>query len=139
MTEELPPVRCYTCGKVIGHKWNTYQKLLSSGVSIEDALNRVGLVRYCCKLRLRNPFRTIINMDRQQPQVELSKDLVTTNRGLNTNPVAPLDAMKNPSKTTVVPSLSSTGELPVPKISLSTGQSIGEPGKPNIQTRFDAW
>ncbi len=28
------PVRCFTCGKVIGNKWNKYLKLLSNDTEI---------------------------------------------------------------------------------------------------------
>lgn len=43
------PVRCYSCGKVTGNKWEPYQKLLSEGVSIKDALDKLGLTRMCCR------------------------------------------------------------------------------------------
>ena len=45
----LIPVRCFTCGKVLGDKWNAYCSLLSSGKSINDSLNELKLVRYCCR------------------------------------------------------------------------------------------
>ena len=43
------PIRCYSCGKVIGNKWNSYQNILSEGVSSEKALDRLGLKRWCCR------------------------------------------------------------------------------------------
>jgi DNA-directed RNA polymerases I, II, and III subunit RPABC5 len=43
------PVRCFTCGKVTGNKWQTYQKLIESGVSPSEALDKLGLKRYCCR------------------------------------------------------------------------------------------
>lgn len=43
------PVRCFACGKVIGSFWEKYQKLLSEGKSIKDALDELGLKRYCCR------------------------------------------------------------------------------------------
>ena len=46
------PVRCFTCAKVIGNKWEAYQKLLSEGVSKEEALTQLGLKRYCCRRML---------------------------------------------------------------------------------------
>lgn len=45
----LIPIRCYTCGKVTGNKWEQYLTLLSEGVSESDALTRLNLVRYCCR------------------------------------------------------------------------------------------
>ena len=59
MTDELPPIRCVTCNKMIADKWKTYENLISNGVRIEDALTRVGLRRQCCRLRLRNPFKVV--------------------------------------------------------------------------------
>ncbi|EFC41569.1 predicted protein [Naegleria gruberi] len=41
------PVRCFTCGKVIGNKWDKYLQLLNS-----EALNTLGLKRYCCRRML---------------------------------------------------------------------------------------
>lgn len=65
------PVRCFTCGKIIADKYNTYQNLVtenrkSMGMPDEDtilkvsrdkvpetpegkALDQVGLKRYCCR------------------------------------------------------------------------------------------
>ncbi|WCJ38010.1 DNA-directed RNA polymerases I II and III subunit RPABC5 [Euphorbia peplus] len=46
------PVRCFTCGKVIGNKWDTYLDLLQADYSEGDALDALGLVRYCCRRML---------------------------------------------------------------------------------------
>ena len=43
------PVRCFTCGKVIGNKWETYLNLLQTDFSEGDALDELGLRRYCCR------------------------------------------------------------------------------------------
>jgi DNA-directed RNA polymerase I, II, and III subunit RPABC5 len=43
------PVRCFTCGKVIGNKWDTYLDLLQADYSERDALDALGLNRYCCR------------------------------------------------------------------------------------------
>ena len=43
------PVRCFTCGKVIAHLWETYKELLKNGKTRSQALDIVGLKRYCCK------------------------------------------------------------------------------------------
>ncbi|CAN6894224.1 unnamed protein product [Brassica oleracea var. botrytis] len=39
------PVRCFTCGKVIGNKWDTYMDLLQADYTERDALDAIGLVR----------------------------------------------------------------------------------------------
>ena len=59
MSDELPPIRCVTCNKVLAHKWQDYQDLIAQGVPIQTALNRIGLDRPCCRLRMRNPFKVV--------------------------------------------------------------------------------
>jgi len=43
------PVRCFSCGKVVGHLWEEYQKRVNNGESSEKVLNDLGLERYCCR------------------------------------------------------------------------------------------
>lgn len=46
------PVRCFTCGKVIGNKWESYIQLVHSGYEEKDALDDLKLHRYCCRRML---------------------------------------------------------------------------------------
>ncbi|CDH52935.1 dna-directed rna polymerases and iii subunitrpabc5-like [Lichtheimia corymbifera JMRC:FSU:9682] len=43
------PVRCFSCGKVIGNKWDNYLSLLQSDYTEGEALDALGLQRYCCR------------------------------------------------------------------------------------------
>jgi DNA-directed RNA polymerase I, II, and III subunit RPABC5 len=43
------PIRCFTCNKIIGNKWEPYQKFLKEGLTEEESLNKLGLNRYCCR------------------------------------------------------------------------------------------
>lgn len=43
------PVRCFTCGKVIGNKYDPYVQMLLEGSKPADAMNQIGLKRYCCR------------------------------------------------------------------------------------------
>lgn len=44
------PVRCFSCGKVVGDKWETYLSYLEDdNMSEGDALDRLKLKRYCCR------------------------------------------------------------------------------------------
>lgn len=45
----LIPIRCFTCNKVTGNKWEAYRRLLGAGVASGDALTKIGLTRYCCR------------------------------------------------------------------------------------------
>jgi DNA-directed RNA polymerase I, II, and III subunit RPABC5 len=46
------PVRCFTCGKVIGNKWDQYITLLQEGKTEGEALTSLELTRYCCRRML---------------------------------------------------------------------------------------
>ncbi|BFZ63995.1 DNA-directed RNA Polymerase II subunit L [Saitoella coloradoensis] len=43
------PVRCFSCGKVVGDKWETYLEYLNEGEKEGDALDKLNLKRYCCR------------------------------------------------------------------------------------------
>ena len=45
----LIPVRCFTCGKVVGNKWDKYLEFLSRDITEGEALDKLGLKRYCCR------------------------------------------------------------------------------------------
>lgn len=45
------PIRCFTCGKVIGNKWEKYQLLISE-YDEKDVLDMLGITRYCCRRML---------------------------------------------------------------------------------------
>lgn len=46
------PVRCFTCGKIIGNKWEAYLDLLNTNITQCVALDALGLKRYCCRRML---------------------------------------------------------------------------------------
>ncbi|GAA5803621.1 DNA-directed RNA polymerase I, II, and III subunit RPABC5 [Mucor mucedo] len=43
------PVRCFSCGKIIGNKWDNYLSLLQAEYTEGEALDALGLKRYCCR------------------------------------------------------------------------------------------
>jgi len=43
------PVRCFSCGKPIGHLWFKYKELISSGKSPKEALDELEVERPCCR------------------------------------------------------------------------------------------
>jgi DNA-directed RNA polymerase subunit N len=45
----LIPVRCFTCGKVVGSLYEEYKKRVERGETPKNALDALGLQRYCCR------------------------------------------------------------------------------------------
>ncbi len=43
------PVRCFSCGHVIGHLWERYNNGVKEGRDAGELLDEVGLKRYCCR------------------------------------------------------------------------------------------
>tara|TARA_Y100000310_G_scaffold342325_1_gene445061 strand:- start:480 stop:677 length:198 start_codon:yes stop_codon:yes gene_type:complete len=46
------PVRCFACGKPIGHLWEDFKKRTESGEDAKKVLDDIGLDRYCCRAAL---------------------------------------------------------------------------------------
>lgn len=43
------PIRCFTCGNVIGDKFRKFMEMVENGVDPKEALDKLGLKRYCCR------------------------------------------------------------------------------------------
>jgi DNA-directed RNA polymerase I, II, and III subunit RPABC5 len=44
------PIRCFSCGKVTGDLWERYIQLIADPRKTEgDAMDELGLKRYCCR------------------------------------------------------------------------------------------
>ncbi|MHA1616120.1 MAG: DNA-directed RNA polymerase subunit N [Candidatus Njordarchaeales archaeon] len=43
------PVRCFTCGKVIGHLWEEYKKRIDAGEDPGKVLDELGIKKECCR------------------------------------------------------------------------------------------
>jgi DNA-directed RNA polymerase subunit N len=43
------PVRCFTCGKVIGDEWEEFQERVDEGEDKKEVLDDLGLEKYCCR------------------------------------------------------------------------------------------
>jgi len=46
------PVRCFTCGKLIGDKWEEFAKRVKAGENSGKVLDDLGVKRYCCRRML---------------------------------------------------------------------------------------
>ncbi len=43
------PVRCFTCGNVIGQHWDVFRERTAAGEPAGQVLTERGLSRYCCR------------------------------------------------------------------------------------------
>ncbi len=43
------PVRCFTCGKVVGSAYVKYKTRVEMGEDPQKVLDDLGLERYCCR------------------------------------------------------------------------------------------
>lgn len=48
----IVPVRCFSCGKVVGSAYETYRKKIELGEPSDKVLDELGLARYCCRRML---------------------------------------------------------------------------------------
>jgi DNA-directed RNA polymerase subunit N len=46
------PVRCFTCGKLIGDKWEEFARRVKGGEDAGEVLDNLGVRRYCCRRML---------------------------------------------------------------------------------------
>lgn len=56
-------IRCKTCNGLIAAHSGIYESLLQSGLSIEEALNNIGLTNWCCRINMMNPTIVTFNME----------------------------------------------------------------------------
>ena len=48
----MVPVRCFSCGKVIGGLYEAFLEKVKNGESAAKALDELGVKRYCCRRML---------------------------------------------------------------------------------------
>jgi DNA-directed RNA polymerase subunit N len=45
----IVPVRCFSCGKPLGHLWEEYKRRIGEGESPKVVLDSLELERFCCR------------------------------------------------------------------------------------------
>ncbi|NHW44995.1 MAG: DNA-directed RNA polymerase subunit N [Candidatus Verstraetearchaeota archaeon] len=46
------PVRCFTCGKPIGHLYEEFKRRIDEGEDPKKVLDELNVKRYCCRRML---------------------------------------------------------------------------------------
>lgn len=46
------PIRCFTCGKLVADKYETFKRQVRQGEDPAVVLDNLGLHRYCCRRML---------------------------------------------------------------------------------------
>ncbi len=91
------PVRCFTCGKVLGNKWEVYLDELMRGHSECQVLDNLGIMRYCCRrvmLTHVDLIGKLLNYDKvggSTLPLERERSESTTYQGRSSVPVVDLD------------------------------------------------
>jgi len=76
----LVPVRCFSCGKMIADKFDTFRNDVKAGKEPQKVLDDLGLERYCCRRMLLTtvesiqqiiPFYEAMHKRNQEVQSEL--------------------------------------------------------------------
>ncbi len=45
----IVPIRCFTCGSLIGDKWYEFARRVKNGEDPARVLDDMGVKRYCCR------------------------------------------------------------------------------------------
>jgi len=48
----MRPIRCFSCGKLLGDKYEQFEERVKKGESAEKVLDDLGLKKYCCRSSL---------------------------------------------------------------------------------------
>jgi len=71
------PVRCFSCGKVVGDKWEPFSTRVTAGEHPKDVLDDLGIERYCCRRMLLSHVELvddILKFHEEKETVELRGD-----------------------------------------------------------------
>jgi DNA-directed RNA polymerase I, II, and III subunit RPABC5 len=73
------PVRCFTCGCVLGLKWSRYFQYLQSGMSEREAMDAVGIrpKKYCCRALM---LTTVDDTEKKVSQAESTEGFTFQSR-----------------------------------------------------------
>jgi DNA-directed RNA polymerase subunit N len=68
------PVRCFTCGKLIGDVWEEFARRVKTGENPGKVLDSLGIKRYCCRRMLLSHVDIIDEVLRFYEEAEKRKE-----------------------------------------------------------------
>ncbi len=68
------PVRCFTCGKLVGDKWEEFATRVKAGENAGEVLDSLGVKRYCCRRMLLSHVEIIDEVLRFYEESEKRKE-----------------------------------------------------------------
>jgi DNA-directed RNA polymerase subunit N len=71
------PVRCFTCGKLIGDVWEEFARRVKTGENPDEVLDSLGIKRYCCRRMLLSHVDIIDEVLRFYEEAEKRKEAKT--------------------------------------------------------------
>jgi DNA-directed RNA polymerase subunit N len=72
------PVRCFSCGKLIGDKWEEFAKRVKAGENSGKVLDDLGVTRYCCRRMLLSHVEIIDEIIKFYGRPTINKEEETT-------------------------------------------------------------
>ncbi len=66
----LVPVRCFSCGAVIGDKYEEFKRRVEENEDPKEVLDSLGVTRYCCRRMLlshRDFIDDVIKLEEKGP------------------------------------------------------------------------
>ena len=55
----LIPIRCFTCGSLIGDKYDEFRRRIDESQDPRNVLDDLGVMRYCCRRMLLSNIDTV--------------------------------------------------------------------------------
>jgi DNA-directed RNA polymerase subunit N len=68
------PVRCFTCGKLVGDRWEEFARRIKTGENSSDVLDSLGIKRYCCRRILLSNVEIVDEVLRFYEEAEKRKE-----------------------------------------------------------------
>ncbi|MDR2202839.1 MAG: DNA-directed RNA polymerase subunit N [Nitrososphaerota archaeon] len=71
------PVKCFTCGKLVGDRWEEFAKRVKAGENAGDVLDSLDIKRYCCRRMLLSNVEIIDEVLRFYEEAEKRKETLS--------------------------------------------------------------